>query len=171
GGRRIMFVGADGAIRQPKVARRDRTEVDLFGIQLSLMWKDIVTQLYADTSQRHRLDMINTILNQRPPDMWELERRIRRFKRSVGSRGKASFVSKYNIGLREFAVIVHFEDKMILPDTFHQLGRNLTMQLLPEGGAVECTAFLFVQKSKSATFSMASFYRYVTPSELGIRSR
>jgi hypothetical protein len=160
-GRRVVFFGADDPVRFPKVARSDRTVVELQGISLPPIWEAIVRELYREKGQRHRFDIINVILNQMPPALAELERRIRRFRRGVSSTDGDMTFLKFSIGSKIFALAIHLAKR--LPDELEwkDMGRNLVGMLMPEGGSVECAAFMFLRRSRHTSFDGVSFYRYI----------
>lgn len=164
-GRRVIFFRSDAPVRVPKVSRSDRTIVELHGSQLPPLWKAIVRELYQDKSQRHRFDIINVILNQMPPALSDLERRIRRFRRGVRQTDGDFAFLKYAIGSKVFALAIYLAKRM--PDhlEWQDTARNLVGMLMPEGGGVECAAFVFLRRSRHATFDLVSFYRYILASD------
>ncbi|WP_298325436.1 hypothetical protein [Asticcacaulis sp.] len=159
-GRKVIFQDSDGAVRQPKTPRQDRSVVEINELYPPL-WREIIVNLYRDKSQRHRFDIINTLLNQPPQSLRELERRIRRFRRGEPTPKDDVIFSKFNVGKKEFVVAIHLLPQMRDPSEFHVWGRNFTRWLSPEGGAVECVSFQFVRRPKLSSFAQASFYRYV----------
>jgi hypothetical protein len=160
-GRRVLFFGSDAPVRFPKVARSDRTVVELHGISLPPMWEAIVQELYREKDPRHRFDIINVILNQMPPALADFERRIRRFRRGVSPTDGDTAFLKFPIGSKVFVLAIHLAKR--LPDelAWQDMGRNLVRMLMPEGGGVECAAFMFVRRSRRTTFDQVSFYRYI----------
>ena len=164
-GRKIVLFMSDAAVRTQKTPRKDRTVVELHGVELSPLWAEIVREVYHDKGQRHRFDIINVILNQSPPALMEIEKRIRRYRRGVPHKGEDTFVIKYPVGRKAFTLAVHLEPRPIDPLEFQDFGRNLTLELLEEGNGVECATFLFVRKPVLRTFIMGSFYRYLTRAE------
>jgi len=160
-GRKVVFLGADDPVRRRKMARSDRTVVELHGISLSPMWDAIVRELYDRTDQRNRFDIINVILNQQPPALAELERRVRRFRRGVSPTDGDTAFLKFPIGSKVFALAIHFAKRMPNEHEWQDVGRNLVGMLMPEGGGLECATFAFVRRSRHTTFDRASFYRYI----------
>jgi len=160
-GRKVVFLGADDPVRRRKMARSDRTVVELHGISLSPMWDAIVRELYDRKDQRHRFDIINVILNQQPPALAELERRVRRFRRGVSPTDGDTAFLKFPIGSKVFALAIHFAKRMPNEHEWQDVGRNLVGMLMPEGGGLECATFAFVRRSRHTTFDRASFYRYI----------
>ncbi|MGJ0391549.1 MAG: hypothetical protein ACR650_02120 [Methylocystis sp.] len=160
-GRRVVFFGSHAPVRVPKVARSDRTIVELRGILLPPMWEAVVRELYRDKDQRHRFDIINVILNQMPPALADLERRIRRFRRGVSpTEGDMAFV-KFPIGSKVFVLAIYLAKKAPHEIEWRDTGRNLLGMLMPDRGGVECAAFVFVRRSRHTTFDGVSFYRYI----------
>jgi hypothetical protein len=160
-GRRVLFFGSDAPVQLPKVARSDRTVVELQGVLLSPLWQTVVRELYRDKDQRHRFDIINVILNQMPPALADFERRIRRFRRGVSpTDGDMAFL-KFPIGSKVFVLAIHLAKKQPDEVEWQDMGRDLVRMLMPEGGGVECATFMFVRRSRQTTFDRASFYRYI----------
>ena len=85
--RKLLFHDADGMVRKPREPRSNRAEFEVHGVQLSPMWSNIAREVYQDGQLPHRFDIIQTILNQYPPTLFDLERRIRRWKRGGGTGG------------------------------------------------------------------------------------
>jgi hypothetical protein len=170
-GRRVLFFGSDAPVRFPKVARSDRTVVELQGISLPPMWEAIVRELYHEKGQRHRFDIINVILNQMPPALADLERRIRRFRRGVSpTDGDMAFL-KFPIGSKMFVLAIHMAKRMPEEHEWQDVGRKLVGMLMPEGGSIECATFAFSRRSRRATFDRASFYRYIQRPKSGQGTR
>ncbi|MFK4056866.1 hypothetical protein [Brevundimonas sp. NPDC046655] len=161
-GQKVVFFKSDAAVRKQKNSRADRTFVELHGVPLSPLWQEIVEEVYRDHGQRHRFDIINTILNQNPSALREIEKRVRRYRRGMPHKGEDTFVVKYPVGRKTFTVAVHLEPRLTDPEEFQSFGRNLTLELLEEDGGVECATFLFVRKPGVRTFIAGSFYRYLT---------
>jgi hypothetical protein len=162
-GRRVLFFGSDTPVRRHKVARSDRTVVVLHGISLPPMWEAIVRELYQRKEQRHRFDIINVILNQQPPALADLERRIRRFRRGVSPTDGDTVFLKFDIGSKLFVLGIHLAKKTPEEGEWQDWGRGLVGTLMPEEGGVECATFAFVRRSRQATYDRASFYRYIRP--------
>jgi hypothetical protein len=160
-GGKVVFINSDGPVRQEKIPRADRSEVDVFGISLSPMWAAIVRELYRDKSNRHRFDAINAILNQLPPALADIEKRVRKFRRGEPTKGEDVAFVKYAVGNKEFAVGAFLMKKMVPADEWQEAGRSLVGMLMSDGGGVECATFLFLRKSKRTTHDGMSFYRYI----------
>ena len=93
------------------------------------IWDTVVPQLYRDKGQRHRFDIINIILNQKPSALAYLERRIRRFRRGVSpTDGDITFL-EFPIGSKVFVLAIQLAKN--LPDKLEWLdtGRNLVRML------------------------------------------
>jgi hypothetical protein len=160
-GRRVLFFGSDAPVRFPKVARSDRTVVELQGISLPPLWQAIVRELYRRKDQRHRFDIINVILNQMPPALADFERRIRRFRRGISPTDGDTAFLKFPIGSKVFVLAIHLAKRQPDEVEWQNMGRNLVRMLMPEGGGVECATFMFVRRSRQTTFDGVSFYRYI----------
>lgn len=66
-GKKVRFFDADAMVRKERKPRTDRTKANVHGVHLSPMWASAVRELYNDYEQRHRFDIIQTVLNQYPP--------------------------------------------------------------------------------------------------------
>ncbi|SMF73842.1 hypothetical protein SAMN06265365_14531 [Tistlia consotensis] len=159
-GKKLTFLGADALVRQRVHPRKDRTAVEPIGVYLSPMWRTSVRELYANTKQRHRYDIINVILNQLPPALMDFERRIRRFRRGVPNNGEDVLVTKFLAGNRIFVLMCHLAKKAPDPDEWQDAGRSIVGMFSDEDTVVECATFLFVRRSKETTFDGVGFYRY-----------
>lgn len=169
-GRKVTFLGADTLVRQRRQPRRDRTAVEAIGVHLSPIWLATVRELYANTKQRHRYDIINVVLNQLPPAMMDFEKRVRRFRRGVPHKGEDLLVTKYPVGNRIFVVACYLAKQPPDPDEWQDAGRNIVAMFSDEDTVVECATFLFARRSKEKTFDGVSFYRYgfgKTPKDAG----
>ncbi len=158
--RRVSFFEADSLVRQPKTPRADRRATEIFGVQLSPVWKAICKELYQDQSQRHRFDIINVILNQLPPALTDFERRIRRFRRGVPHKGEDMLMVDFSVGKRRFVLACYLAKQMPDPEEWQQSGRNVVGMFMKEGETVDCATFIFARRSKEMTFDGVSFYRY-----------
>ena len=125
------------------------------------MWKEIVRELYLDTAQRHRFDIIDTILNQLPPALFDFERRVRRFRRGVPLEENGdTAITRFVVGQRLFVVACHFARVPPNPDEWQEFGRYVVGMFADHDKIVECATFLFMRRSKERTFDGVSFYRY-----------
>jgi hypothetical protein len=159
-GRRVMFHNADSLVRQNKVPRHNRREVQIYGVQLSPLWTAIVEELSLDEGQRHRFDIINVVLNQLPPALTEFERRIRRFRRGVPHGGEDLLMARYIVGKKTFVLALYLAKKMPDASEWREKGLGIVDMFLDDNHTVECAAFIFVRRSKEKTFDGISFYRY-----------
>jgi hypothetical protein len=156
-GKKVKFLDADSVVRRPRKARSDRTEVEIHGVSLSPMWAATVQELYSDSQNRHRFDIIQTILNQYPPALKDMERRIRRWRRGRGIDGDV-MIADYDIGDQKFVVVVHLMKQSPSYDEWRERSRNIAYGL-PSVGTTDCSVFLRVRKSKEKTFDGVSFFR------------
>jgi hypothetical protein len=160
-GQRVMFHGADAPVRIPKVPRKNRREPEVIGVQLSPMWKEIVQELYKNAEQRHRFDIVNTILNQLPPVLFDFEKRVRRFRRGVLlDENRDTTIARFTVGQRLFVVACHFAKVPPSPDEWQKFGRHIVGMFAGHDIVVECATFLFMRRSKQRTYDGVSFYRY-----------
>src|SRR5262249_21910245 len=105
-GKKIHFHNADSLVRRPKKPRSDRTQIEIHGTKLPPMWAAAVHELYRDIRNRHRFDIIQTILNQKPLALFDMERRIRRWRRGLSIAGDLMFTD-YEVGDEKFVIAVH----------------------------------------------------------------
>jgi hypothetical protein len=158
-GKKVRFLNADAMVRKPGRPRSDRTEAEVHGVNLSPMWAAAVRELYGDSQNRHRFDIIEAILNQRPPALMEMERHIRRWRRD-GTIGGDVMIAHYEIGNQKFAVIVQLMKKFPGPDAWRERSRNIAFGLAGMG-TTHCAVFLWLRKSKEKSFDGVSFLRMV----------
>ncbi|WP_156527581.1 hypothetical protein [Bradyrhizobium stylosanthis] len=159
-GRRVMFHNADSLVRRNKVPRINRREFEIHGVQLSPLWSALVRELYRDDGQRHRFDIINVVLNQLPPALAEFERRVRRFKRGEPHGGEDLLMTRFVVGKKVFVLALYLAKKMPDAGDWKEKGRGIVGMFHEGNEMVECAAFIFLRRSKEATFDGVSFYRY-----------
>jgi hypothetical protein len=157
GGRKVTFLNADAVVRTQRKPRLDRTEVEFNGVHLSPMWAATVRELYGDKDQRHRFDIIQTLLNQSPTALIGMERRIGRWRRGVTV--EDTMMSRYEIGTQQFVVVVHLMKRISGPDAWRARSREIAYGLGGIVGATDCAVFLQLRKSKEKTFDGVSFFR------------
>lgn len=160
-GQKVSFLDADKAVRQRRQPRLDRSEVEIHGVQLSSLWMATVRELYQSDDQRHRFDVIQTILNQYPPALTAFEKEIRRWKRGKKIGSQDTMIAKYEIGKRTFVVVVHFMKRVSGAEIWRQRSREIALVLAEEMGATDCAVFLHIRKSKEKAFDGVSFFRLV----------
>lgn len=154
-----MFQASDTPVRLPKTPRSDRRETEV-PVALPPMWKEIVQELYRNSEQRHRFDIINTLLNQFPPSLLEFEKRIRRFRRGVSHNGEDVAIIKFAVGRKVFVVACHLAKAPLDPYEWQDFGRKIVSMFAGQSEVVDCATFLFKRRSKESTFDGVSFYRY-----------
>lgn len=159
-GHRVIFFGSDSPVRRPKVARQDRTVVELHGNPLPPLWHAIVDEVYGAREQRHRFDIINVILNQTPFQLADIERRIRRFRRGVPLTDGDLAYAHFSIGDKVFALAVHFCKRPPDPEAWKTIGRDLTASFRPLEGSIECAVVLILRRSRE-NYDGISFYRQI----------
>lgn len=158
-GRKITFLDADAMVRKPRKARANRREAEVFGVQLSPMWAATVRELYRDDDQRHRFDIIQTILNQYPPALSDIERRVRRWKRGESNGGQDTMIARYDIGSQRFVLVAHLMKQIDGEEAWRERSREIGYGLGDSMGATDCAVFLFLRRSKEQTFDGVSFVR------------
>lgn len=158
-GKKVTFLNADAMVRKQRKPRLDRTEVEVHGVHLSPMWAATVRELYGDSDQRHRFDIIQTILNQYPPALMDMERRIRRWRRGENIGGQDTMIARYEIGTQQFVVVAHRMKQIDGEDAWRERSREIGYNLGGMMGATDCAVFLYLRRSKVKTFDGASFFR------------
>lgn len=158
-GRRLLLHNADSLVRRPKVARSIRTVFELHGVQLSPLWLQIAKELYLDNSQRHRFDIINVILNQFPPALAEVERRIRRWRRGVPHGGEDVAIIRFKIGTRNFILAIRLMKVMASLPEWRNIAHDIAAPFAMETGIADCAVFMMLRKTKHA-FDGVSFFRF-----------
>lgn len=104
--------------------------------------------------------LLNVILNQLPPALFDVERRIRRFRRGVPHKGEDMIVTKSPIGARTFVLGCYLAKTMPDPIEWQESGRGVVALFLEEGRSVDCATLIFWRRSKETTHDGVSFYRY-----------
>jgi len=157
--RRLIFLNADAPIRQQKIPDSQRKNVRLLGVQVTAFWRTIIKELYLDNDNRHRFDIINVILNQRPPVLEDFERRIRRFKRGESVVGKEVLMTQFRLGKRVFVLAIHLAKQFPREEEWLNVGRSIASMLMPDDGLAECATFLVVRRSKDPVCDGYGFLR------------
>jgi hypothetical protein len=158
-GRKVTFLNADSMVRKPRKPRVDRTKVEVYGVQLSSMWAAVVRELYCDTEQRHKFDIIQAVLNQYPPALMDFERRIHRWRRGESIGDQDTMIARYRIGTQQFVVVAHLMKQIDGADAWRERSREIGYSLGSAMGATDCAVFLFLRRSKVKTFNGVSFFR------------
>jgi hypothetical protein len=158
-GKKVAFFNSDAMVRKEWKPRLDRTEVFVHGVQLSPIWSATVRELYADYDQRHRFDIIQAILNQYPPVLMDMERRIRRWRRGESIDGQDTMIARYVIGAQKYFVVAHLMKRIDGADAWRERSREIGYGLGDAMGATDCAVFLYLRRSKVKTFDGVSFFR------------
>ena len=157
----IAFLNSDEAVRKPYTPRNDRREPVLKSITLPPLWSKIVKELYLNNENSHKLDAINTILNQSPYVLMDFEKRIRKFRRGVPiNKDEDTLITQHKIGDKIFILACHLCKNRFPPEHWQETGRNIAKMYAEEDTTIECAWLLFKQRSKEKTFDGISFYRY-----------
>lgn len=159
-GRQVLFHEADAAVRGRTTPRSDRSEFDTHGPALPPMWNLIAKEIYHDAN-RHRFDILITLLNQSPGALEQIAHKIRRW-RSGGGTGKGNTLSSHvEIGHRIFVVAVHMAtEHPSSGDEWHQQARLIALNLRDKLSGTDCVVVLKSRQSKSLTFDGISFFRF-----------
>jgi len=151
-GRKVLFHEADAAVRGRTTPRSDRTEFATHGPPLPSMWNLIAKEIYHDVD-RHRFDILITLLNQSPGALEKIAHTVRRW-RSGGGKGKGSTLSsRAEIGSRVFVVAVHMaSEHPSSSDEWRDQARFIACDLRDKEGATDCVVVLKSRRSRSLTF-------------------
>lgn len=167
----LVLVNADDMVRQPKTPVEDRRNCNVIGVQLAPRWKAIAREIYAGhpNIDRHKFDMLFTLLNMPPPQLMQLQRRIGRWKSGGGGSSKSGEHAKYIVGDRQFVVLLNYMDKRQLRTTQDITGwcRTLAMNVADEfEGTTDCVVVTLFKHSRTTTYDGISFFR-LKPSSAG----
>lgn len=135
--RKVLFLNADAAVRGPASPRTDRTIFSLHGPALPPMWNLIAKEIY-NTPDRHRFDILITLLNQNPGSLEGMARRLRRW-RSGGGTGKGNTLSsRAQIGSRVFVLAFHLaRDHPDNAEEWRDQSRHIAYDLHEKLGATD----------------------------------
>jgi hypothetical protein len=167
----LVLVNADNMVRQAKTPVEDRRNCNMIGVKLAPRWKAIVSEIYAGhpNIDRHKFDIIFTVLNMPPPMLMYLQQRIGRWKSGCGGSSKSGEHAKYVVGDRQFVVLMNYMDKRQLRTTQDITGwcRAMAMNVADDfDGTTDCVVVTLFKKSNTRTYDGISFFR-LKPSSSG----
>lgn len=159
-GRQVTFLQADGAVRGRASPRADRCEFATPGINLPAMWALIAKEIYA-ADDRHRFDILLTILNQSPATLAGIAASVRRWRNGGGKGAGNTLSARMVVGDRVFVIGVHMakehpDDAKAWADQSRFIGHDIAQNL----GATDCVVILKTRRSKWPTFDGISFFRF-----------
>lgn len=159
-GRQVTFLQADEPVRGRASPRADRREFATPGITLPPMWALIAKEIYA-ADDRHRFDILLTILNQSPATLAGIAATVRRWRNGGGKGAGNTLSARMVVGDRVFVVGVHManehpEDAEAWTDQSRFIGHDLAEKL----GATDCVVVLKTRRSRLPTFDGISFFRF-----------
>lgn len=159
--KRIMFRDSDDMVRVSRTPNPDRARGEVVGINLPPIWSKTVDEIYTSTvgTVRHTYDIICTILNQPPPSLFDLQKRIRNWRRGGG--GKEMRVSSYKVGLQQYVVATMFLNRLSMAeDDLKSKARLIALEIASSfDGITDCAIFLYLKKSKQFTHDGVFFFR------------
>lgn len=159
--KRIMFRDSDDPVRANRTPNPKRARAEVIGISLPPIWNKTVDEIYKSTvgTVRHRFDIICAILNQPPPSLLELQKRIKSWRGGGG--GKETRVSSYAVGSQQFVVATMFLNMpFMVDDDLINEARMFAMQISSNfEGMTDCAIFLYFKKSKQITHDGVFFFR------------
>ncbi|SEN85770.1 hypothetical protein SAMN04488077_1421 [Roseovarius tolerans] len=167
----LVLVNADDMVRKPKTPVEDRRNCDVVGVELAPRWKAIAREVYGGHPiiDRHKFDILFTVLNMPPPMLMQLQRRIGRWKSGGGGSSKSGEHAKYIVADRQFAVILNYMDKRQLRTTQDITGwcRTMAMSVADDfEGTTDCVVVTLFKHSSTRTYDGISFFR-LKPSSAG----
>lgn len=160
-GQELLFGWADAPVRGRKMARADRRVAETPGIVLSPGWRLVVAEIYASTN-RHRFDIIEVILNQAPGVLAEMERRIRRWKTGGGGFGKGNLMFRHAaIGNRVFVVsVLAAKEPFLSQEEWRDASREQAAIVAQMTDATDLVILCRDRRSSRTTFDAISFFRF-----------
>ncbi|MGO8501742.1 hypothetical protein AB9F35_09630 [Rhizobium leguminosarum] len=159
-GQRLLLHNSDSLVRVPKVARDNRLEFALQGVQLSPLWFQIARELYQNEEQVHRFDLVTAILNQLPPALADIEKRIRRWRRGASHNGEDVLSIRFKVSERNYIVAVYLAKKPMIAPEWRDVAHGIVAPFAAETGMADCAVFMMLRKTKSTTFDGVSFFRF-----------
>jgi len=170
-GRQVSFLAADAGVRGRITPSEERTAFLTPGITLPPMWRLIAQEIHA-ASDRHRFDILMTIMNQAPSALMDIERRVRRWRSGAGKGAGNTISSRMACGDRIFVVAVRMADVKPSDDyTWAPSARMIGTDLAEKFGATDCVVVLKVRRSSRLTFDGISFFRFPRPRRPDDRSK
>ena len=159
-GRQLLFLQADAAVRGRPTPRTDRTEFATPGVALPPMWRLIAKEVY-EADDRHRFDILVTILNQHPSALLGMEKTVRRWRAGAGKGQGNTLSSRAEIGDRVFVLAVHMAREPLLDgESWTAQARVISHDLADKLGATDCVIILKHRRSKEVTFDGFGFFRF-----------
>jgi hypothetical protein len=158
-GRQVTFLAADAVVRGRAHPRQDRTEFATPGITLSPNWRLIAKEIY-ESNNRHRFDIIVSILNQNPSTLANIEARVRRWRSGAGRGPGNTLSTRAVIGNRVFVIAVHMSRALSFDaETWVEQARMIALDLAEKLGATDCVVILKTRRSPHLTFDGINFFR------------
>ena len=158
-GHHIIFKNADAPVRGRKQARSDRTKVDTLGIRLPPKWRLIAEEIYM-SENRGRFAMLEVIMNQPPPALAEMARRILRWKSGGGKKSDLVYIH-YAVGRRVFVLAFTLLKNPPLDNRDWLDGsREIARGLVAKTGCTDCVVLCATRRSPSLTYDGISFFRF-----------
>ena len=158
-GREVMLFDADAMVRGPKVPRIDRRSTHTPGVMLPPFWRLVIKEIYEGTNER-RFSMIEVIMNQRPPGLTGMARRMRDWRSGAGGGGSVMMVD-YPVARRTFLlVVVLMRDGFADASDWLDWSRGTAAKLAGPLGATDCLVLLRTRRSPSLTYDGLGFFRF-----------
>jgi hypothetical protein len=160
----IMFINSDELVRTSKEPRPDRNNADILGVHLPPRWKLVAKEVYAGhpSIDSHKFDILFALMNQPPPSLIHLQKRISRWMSGGGGMLKSGEHSKYQIGNRQYIVMLNLLDdrQNIDPSQITAMCRAMGIGA-SQGfeGTSDCVVFSYYKRAKNRTYDGVSFFR------------
>ncbi|SMH62755.1 hypothetical protein SAMN02982994_6568 [Azospirillum lipoferum] len=160
-GAKVFMHRADAAVRGRPPVPGVRTRFESIGVFLAPWWRLVAKEIYEDASARHRFDMLEVLLNQRPDVLTGIERRIRRWRSGAGLGGGNTVSARAEIGDRVFMVAVHMAKALPQDDReWRDTARAIASDLNIKFNVTDCLILLRWRKSKEMSYDGISFFRF-----------
>lgn len=164
----LMFVNSDQNVRVAKTPSENRENADVVGVQLPPRWKKISNEVYAGhpAIDANKFDILFTIMNQSPPSLHHLQKRISRWQSGGGGSSKHGEHVRYQVGDRQYILMLNCMDQkavMRTPD-ITSLCRQMAIQAGGESGfdgITDCVVITVMKKSSAITYDGVSFFRFL----------
>jgi hypothetical protein len=117
-------------------------------------------EIYA-SDERHRFDILVTILNQLPGSLRAIAQRAQRWRSGAGGTNGDTAVCRMEVADRVFVVGVHMTKERPLDGrSWADSARMISYDLAKRFGATDCVIILKVRRSRFLTFDGIGFFRF-----------
>jgi hypothetical protein len=162
-GRQLRFLEVDNIVRVERTPNENRKRFEIRGLPLSGYWKGALREIYQNVGQRHRFDILQTIMNQSAEALAAMEDIGRRWKRGTSGRKDGDIMfANTEMGGRVFVLAYYLSKRPFTSESW----RDRSREVAREGAAglfsgSDCVTLLRDKKSKALTFDGVSFHRMI----------